>query len=201
MGKWKHSSRHFNICTTWRKEINFMPRPLYLLYPLERRVYGPRSRSERGEEKNLCHSPDSKPDSASIQPIVWCLYCVKTVQKQTVQDCFSRALFTLYFSIFTLSSNISLGLPSNLFPSARFPVPSRSTTNMFLTRRRIRPLLVNPLLLGLTISRKLCRCSVMASDNGNSSIPVCTSLSAGYCFTAGPQLSTLNPLLHQSSSV
>jgi hypothetical protein len=46
------------------------------------------------------------------------------------QDILELYFFALYFSILILSSHLSLGLPSSLFPSARLPAPSRSMTNI-----------------------------------------------------------------------
>jgi hypothetical protein len=58
MGGGRIASRILNLCTRWRWVVSFTPRPLYLQgkgpwCPLDRRLGGPQSRSERGgEEKN-----------------------------------------------------------------------------------------------------------------------------------------------------
>jgi hypothetical protein len=74
-----------DLCTRWRWVFSFTPRPLYTQrkcswYPLDRRLGGPQSRSERsGEEKNS--QPMSGLRSPIIQPIAQRytteLYCTK----------------------------------------------------------------------------------------------------------------------------
>jgi hypothetical protein len=66
---------HFlDLGTSWRRVVNFTPRPLYpqeknLRYPLDRRLGGPQSRSGRfGEEKILDPTGTRTPDTSVVQP-------------------------------------------------------------------------------------------------------------------------------------
>jgi hypothetical protein len=65
--------RIIDIGSRWRWVVSFTPRPLYPqgkspLYPLDRRLGGPQSRSGRGgEEKNSQHIPGLEPPI--IQPV------------------------------------------------------------------------------------------------------------------------------------
>jgi hypothetical protein len=67
---------HFlDLGTSWRWVINFSPRPLYPQgkshrYPLDRRLGGPQSRSERfGEEKILDPTGTRTPTPRSSKPV------------------------------------------------------------------------------------------------------------------------------------
>jgi hypothetical protein len=65
----------FDLGTSWRRVVRFMPRPLYPrgknpLYPLDRKLGGPQNLSgRRGGEKILDPSQDSNFDSSVIQPV------------------------------------------------------------------------------------------------------------------------------------
>jgi hypothetical protein len=65
LGEWKYSSTH--SWPRWGWVVSFTPRPLYSqgkspLYPLDRRLHGPHSRSRRGsEEKNSQPPPAIEP--------------------------------------------------------------------------------------------------------------------------------------------
>jgi hypothetical protein len=54
MGEWCLTPRILDLGTNWKRVVNYTPRPLYSLYPLDRRQGGPQSRNgQRGEEKIL----------------------------------------------------------------------------------------------------------------------------------------------------
>jgi hypothetical protein len=67
--------RFLDLGTSWRLMVSFKPRPLYPRgkshrYPLDRRLGGPQSRSERHEEVNiLALIGDSKSDPLVAQPV------------------------------------------------------------------------------------------------------------------------------------
>jgi hypothetical protein len=69
MGEWGIAPRILDLGTRWRWVVSFTPRPLYLpgknpLYPLDRRLGGPHSRSGRGgEEKNSQPPPGIEPEN------------------------------------------------------------------------------------------------------------------------------------------
>jgi len=68
-GSGSTSARILDFGTRWRWVVSFMARPLYPQgkshwYPLDRRLSGPQSRSERGgEEKNFEPLPGLEPPS------------------------------------------------------------------------------------------------------------------------------------------
>jgi hypothetical protein len=52
-GEWRYSSTILVLGTRWRWVVSFTPLPLYLLYPLDRRLGEPQNRSRPcGEEKS-----------------------------------------------------------------------------------------------------------------------------------------------------
>jgi hypothetical protein len=62
--------RILNLCTRWKWVVSFTHRPLYPLYPLDRRLSGPQSRFGRfWEEKNSQFLPRIEPRSSNPLPI------------------------------------------------------------------------------------------------------------------------------------
>jgi hypothetical protein len=53
--------RILDLGTRWKLVVSFTPQPLSPSYPLDRRLCGPQSRSERGEEKNSQPLPELEP--------------------------------------------------------------------------------------------------------------------------------------------
>jgi hypothetical protein len=62
--------RFLDLSTNWRWVVSFTPRPLYLRYPLARRLGGPLSRSgRRGEEKILDPTGTRNSDPLVVHPV------------------------------------------------------------------------------------------------------------------------------------
>jgi hypothetical protein len=73
----------FDLITSWRWVVSFTPRPLYFqvkrpLYPLDRRLDGPQSRSGRHRSENSWPHRDSNSDPTVVQTVAsrcadsWC---------------------------------------------------------------------------------------------------------------------------------
>jgi hypothetical protein len=90
MGEWRYTSTILDLGTRWRLVVSFKPRPLLYprgkspLYPLDRRLGGPQSRSGRCEdEKNLAVLgiepwPSSYTDWATPTPYTRIIFIIIT---------------------------------------------------------------------------------------------------------------------------
>jgi hypothetical protein len=98
MGEWRYSSIILELRTRWKWVVSFTPRPLYPLYPVNRRLGEPQSRSgPYGVEKNILPLPRIEPRPTSPSPSLYQLSYPgskkNTIQKyDSIENCILRFL-------------------------------------------------------------------------------------------------------------
>jgi hypothetical protein len=79
MREWRYGSTILDLETIWRLVVSFIPRPLCIRYPFDRKLGGRQSRSGRYvEERNLALSGNRTP---AIQPVAIPALLSKSITK------------------------------------------------------------------------------------------------------------------------